>query len=99
MCGAVRVQADCGFVLFTGSRNIQMLRRVVVELRQEEVVVRVVRIVFRRALINRGIGWSLASDPGGKEQPPRPVDQSTARDQDEYDCNEFTRPGIQSNFP
>ena len=55
--GAIRVEADCSFVLFPGAWDIQVLGRVVVNLREREMVIGVFRIVS-----DRGRSFWPASD-------------------------------------
>ena len=97
---AIRVQLHRSFILFAGPGNIQVLRRIVVNLSQEEVVVRICRVVFDGFLINCRIRsvHVVACDPRGEKEPPRVIHQSSARHDDQGDGHEFTRPGGEQNF-
>ena len=87
-------------VFFARSRDVQILRRVVIDLREDEVVVGVLRIVLDGALIDDGIGvLGISGDPGSEEEPPRVINQSPAGDQHDCDRDDLSRPRVDLNFP
>src|SRR5262245_37541453 len=95
----VRIQSNGGFIFLAGSVEIQALGRVVVNLGKDKVIIGVAGIVTDRTFVHRRIHRLASSNPRGEKKPPRSVDEGAGRHENQDDCDDSTRPGIERNLP
>src|SRR5215471_11905767 len=62
-------------------------------------VIGVFGVVFNCLLVNGGIVRVGSGDPRGKKQPPGPVDQDSTAYKNQRNRDNFSRPGIDLDFP